>query len=122
MNRKKELRTVRKALKLSKEEYYEKHLHIINHILPIQLTKTQVKVLAAFLSLEGDLEKDPFSTTGRKIVMERLNLKPGGLGNYLEVFRENNYIIKKDGKEQILPILIPDKKEQLYLFKLEKDE
>lgn len=111
---------IAKVLKLNKDEYFEKHLNIINHILPRQLTKKQVKVLSAFLSLEGDLEKDPFSTTGRKIVMERLDLRPGGLGNYLEVFRENKYIIEIDGKEQILPILRPENKLQLYQFRLEQ--
>ena len=75
---------IRKALKLKKEEYFKKHLLIINHILPVQMTNKEAEVLAAFMSLEGELANDPFSTSGRKIVMRKLNIKPGGLGNYLE--------------------------------------
>lgn len=110
----------RKALRLDKHSYYMKHLHIINHILPVQLTSKDIEVLACFMSLEGDLAKDPLSTTGRKIVMEKLNLKPGGLGNYIKKFRDNNFIIERDGKEQILDKIVPDDKIQLYQFRLEK--
>jgi hypothetical protein len=37
----------------------------------------EIEVVACFLSLEGDLAKDPISTTGRKIVRDRLDLSPG---------------------------------------------
>ena len=46
---------IRKALKLKKEEFYKKHLLIINHILPVQMTNKEAEVLAAFMSLEGEL-------------------------------------------------------------------
>lgn len=115
---------IRKALKLKKEEFYKKHLLIINHILPIQMTNKEAEVLAAFISLEGDLAKDPFSTSGRKIVRERLNIQPGGLGNYLDQLKTKGFIVEnKETKElQIIPILIPSKIEQIYQFKLEVDE
>ena len=115
---------IRKALKLKKEEYFKKHLLIINHILPIQMTNKEAEVLAAFISLEGDLARDPFSTSGRKIVRERLNIQPGGLGNYLDQLKTKGFIVEnKETKElQIIPILIPSKVEQTYQFKLEVDE
>lgn len=114
---------IKKALKLKKEEFYKKHLLIINHILPIQMTNKEAEVLAAFISLEGDIAKDPFSTSGRKIVRERLNIKPGGLGNYLEQLKSKGFIVlnKENNSLQVIPILIPSKEQQLYQFKLEID-
>ena len=78
---------VQKAIKLSKQDYYEKHLLIINNVLPIQMTPKEAKVLAAFISLEGDISDNPFGTTGRKIVKQRLGLSSGGLGNFLDQLR-----------------------------------
>ena len=114
---------IRKTLKLKKEDFYKKHLLIINHILPVQMTNKEAEVLAAFMSLEGELSEDPFSTSGRKIVMRKLNIKPGGLGNYLDAFKKKQFVLENSDKElQIIPILIPNKTEQLYQFKLEIDE
>lgn len=114
---------ITKRLSLTREEYYEKHLLIINHILPEQMTPKEAKVLAAFMSLKGDIAEDPFGTSGRKIVRDRLGISPGGLGNYLDQLKNKNFIIDKDGVLTILPILIPGEKEQLYQFKLDvKDE
>ena len=114
---------IRKALKLKKEDYFKKHLLIINNLLPIQMTNKEAEVLAAFMSLEGDLSNDPFSTSGRKIVMKKLNIKPGGLGNYLDAFKKKQFVLEKENKElQVIPILIPSKTEQFYQFKLQVDE
>lgn len=118
------MKIIKKSLTLNKFEYYKKHLALINVLLPVQLTNKEVEVLSCFMSLEGDLEKDPFSTTGRKIVKERLNLSYGGLGNYLDQLKSKNFILenKETGKLYILPILIPDKKVQLYQFKINYNE
>lgn len=115
---------ITKTLQLNKEDFYKKHLLIINHILPVQMTNKEAEVLAAFISLEGDLAKDPFGTTGRKIVRERLKIQPGGLGNYLEQLKTKKFILEdKETKElKILPLLIPSKQKQFYQFKLEINE
>ncbi len=114
---------IRKALKLSREEYYKKHLFLINPILPRQLTIKEAEVLAAFISLEGDIAKDPFGTTGRKLVMSKCNIKPGGLGNYLTQLEEKGFIVQdKELKYKILPVLIPKNNEQFYQFKLINNE
>ena len=113
---------IRKTLRLSKEDYYKKHLFLINHILPIQMTLKEVEVLAAFMSLEGDIAKDPFGTSGRKIVREKVKISPGGLGNYLEQLKSKGFIIEEKKQLSILPILIPEKKVQGYQFKLEINE
>jgi len=114
---------IRKVLKLNKEEYYRKHLLIINHILPVQMTPKEAEVLAAFMSLEGDIAKDPFGTSGRKIVREKLGgISAGGLGNYLNQFKKKGFVTERNDTLSILPILIPQRGVQGYQFKLEVDE
>lgn len=114
---------IRKVLKLNKTDYYTKHLLIINHILPIQMTPKEAEVLACFMSLEGDIAEDPFGTSGRKIVRTKLGgISAGGLGNYLRQLQEKGFILKQGDVLNILPILIPSRLVQGYQFKLEVDE
>lgn len=113
---------IKKTVKLTKEDYYKKHLNIINYILPEQLTKKEVEFLSWFMCLEGELKKDPFSTTGRKIVQNKMSIHPGGVGNYLRDLKKKNFIIKREGRLQILPILIPSENTQEYSFKLIKED
>ena len=112
---------VQKAIKLSKYDYYEKHLLIINNVLPVQMTPKEAKVLAAFISLEGDIATNPFGTTGRKLVRERLGLSSGGLGNFLDQLKKKGFLRESEDKEiTILPVLVPSKDGvQGYQFKLE---
>lgn len=116
------MKVIKKVLKLKKKDYYTKHLLIINPLLPKQLTPKEAEVLATFMSLEGDLSKVPFSTTGRRIVRERLGISAGGLGNYLDQLKEKGFILENNTELSILPILIPNSKEQLYQFKLVEDD
>lgn len=117
---------IKKALKLSKEEFYKKHLLVINHLLPIQMTPKEAEVLAAFMSLEGDIARDPFSTSGRKMVRDKLNISAGGLGNYLDQLKTKGFIYEYEHENvkvlKIIPILIPEGKIQGYQFKLEINE
>ena len=112
---------IRKTLRLKKEEFYKKHLLIINYILPVQMTNKEAEVLAAFMSLEGDIAKDPFGTSGRKLVREKLNLSAGGLGNYLEQLKSKGFILQ-GSTIAILPVLIPNNTSQEYNFKLEVND
>lgn len=116
------MKTIRQALKLRKQDYYEKHLSIINPMLPEHLTPGEIRVLAAFMSLDEGLKKYMFGTTSRKEVMNTLNLSPGGLGNYLRDLKLKEFIIEEQGEMRILPILIPEEKQQDYQFKLIIDE
>jgi len=114
---------IRKTLLLDSKEYFTKHLLIINHILPKQMTPKEAEVIASFMSLEGDIAKYPFGTTGRKLVRSMLNISAGGLGNYLDQLKRKGFIT--DSKEkglQILPILRPDAKIQGYQFKLKNKD
>lgn len=109
---------IKKALVLSREEYYKKHLLIINYILPIHMTTKEAEVLAAFMSLTGDIRQDPFGTSGRKLVRTKVNISAGGLGNYLDQLKSKGFIFEENNKLHIAPKLIPDDKEQGYQFKL----
>lgn len=111
---------IRKKLILSKNDYYVKHLSIISNFLPETLTPKEIEVLAAFMSLEGDIAEDRFCTSARKIVREQLGISPGGLGNYLKAFREKKYIKQEDNGFVIMPILLPNSKTQGYEFILSK--
>ena len=84
------------------------------------MTPKEAEVLAIFMALEGDISSDPFGTSGRKIVRNKMNISSGGLGNYLRDLKDKGFILTKvDGELYILPILIPQDKEQGYQFKLE---
>lgn len=109
---------IRKTLTLNKEEFYKKHLFLINYVLPKQMTPKETEVLAAFMSLEGDIAKDPFGTSGRKIVREKLNLSAGGLGNYLEQLKKKGFIVVNNKELEILKVILPNNKQQGYQFKL----
>ena len=111
--------TIRKQLRLPKIEYYTKHLSIVNIFLPVHLTPNEIKVLATFMSLEGDIAEDRFGPSARKIVMHTLGLKPGGLGNYLKSLKIKNFLKKDEEKKfEILPLLYPDTSTQEYTFQL----
>lgn len=114
------MKIIRKILSLNREEYFKKHLYIINHLLPVQMTNKEVEVLAAFISLEGDIAKDPFGTSGRKIVREKVKVSPGGLGNYLDQLKTKGFILEKEGVLAVLPTLCPEREEQFYQFVLKK--
>lgn len=115
---------IRKGLKVPMTQYLDKHLTIINQMLPRPLTPTQLKVLAAFMSLDGDLAKYPFSTTGRRVVREKLDMTSQAMYPHLEGIKSKG-LIEGHGKSDAYPIrsfLFPNREGQLYQFKLEINE
>lgn len=114
------MKVISKALILPKEEYFKKHLLIINPLLPIPLQKNEIEVLAAFIEVQETLGELTFETTGRKEVREKLGLSYGGLGNYLKKLKDKGYLlVNKNGKLVMRDILIPQEGWQGYQFKLE---
>lgn len=110
-----------KSLELEKSDYYSKHLSIVNVMLPTQLTPKEIEVLAAFMSLEGDIATDRFGTTARKMVMDQVGISsPGGLGNYLKSLKDKGFIKVEDSQWTILPLLHPHPQQQGYMFKLKR--
>jgi len=114
------MRIIQKQLKLEKNDYYIKHLSIVNVFLPVELTPKEIEVLASFMSLEGDIALDRFGTSARRLVMRQLNLSPGGLGNYMKSLKTKGFIMEKQGDLTILPILHPEAEGQGYMFKLKR--
>lgn len=115
------MKVISKSISLDSSDYYKRHLYIINPMLPIQLTDKEIDVLSTFMSFTGDLAKEPFSTTGRKIVMEKLSLSAGGLSNYIRQLKEKGFLVG-NSYLQILPILVPESNVQIYSFKIVKNE
>lgn len=109
---------------LGNEEYYVKHLQIINPLLPSvsKMTQKEIEVLAGFMSLSGDLvDKNRFGTSARKEVMSKLNISSGGLGNYLKSFKNKNLIFINDyGVLELKEFLIPELNNQGYKIKIIK--
>lgn len=109
---------ISKKLELGKRDYHTLHLEIINPFLPIRLTPREIDVLSAFMSLSDELAEDRFGTTARKVVMKRLGISPGGLGNYLNSLKEKGFVYKEGGALWIASIVLPDPEEQSYQFNI----
>jgi len=110
--------TIQKKLSLYETEYYTTHLSIVNVFLPVQLTPKEIVVLALFMSLTGDIAKDRFGTSARKMVKDQMNISAGGLGNYLKSLKDKGFI----RNDKILPILFPSSNKQNYMFKIVKKD
>lgn len=109
---------IRKRIELRKYAYYGMHLTIINCILPKKMTPMEIKVIACFMALEGDLSSYRFSPSARKVVMQILNLTPAGLSNYIVSLLDKGFLYKVGDQINMLSLLVPDPKEQVYVFRL----
>ena len=119
------MKIIGKQLKnLTNEEYYIKHLEIVNPLLPnaSRMTDKELRVLACFMSLNGDLvNKNRFNTIARKEVMNKLGISSGGLGNYLKAFKDKNLIFKNEYDVlEITEFLIPQEESQGYKILITK--
>lgn len=115
------MQPIQKILRLDKYKYYEMHLAVINPFLPNQLTEMEMKVLARFMALEGDIAVHRFGTSAKKIVKESLGISSAGLSNYIGdkgSLIEKKALIKKGDLIEIWALLFPEKEEQTYRFKL----
>lgn len=107
---------------LREKKYFETHLAIINALLPVKMTHMEIVVLGRFMALKGDIAKERFGSTARKMVKQDLNISSAGMSNYMRAFEDKGFISNNNGIMEILPILIPDEKEQTYNFKLTLNE
>lgn len=115
------MQPIQKILRLDKHRYYEMHLAVINPFIPNPLTEMEMKVLSRFMALEGDIAKDRFGTSAKKIVKQSLNLSSAGLSNYIGEkgsLLAKEALIKKGDSLEIWALLFPEKEEQTYRFKL----
>lgn len=113
---------IKKLLSLNKSAYYITHLSIINCLLPKKMTPMEIEVMAAFMGLEGDIARYRFGLSAKKIVRSQLELSPAGLSNYITQLLRKEFLIRRGDVIEVLPILIPEPKEQIYLLKLENTD
>ena len=116
------MKQIKKLLKLPKKEYYETHLSIINCLLPVKMTPMETKVIAAFMSLEGDIAQHRFGPSAKKIIMQELDLSPAGLSNYIRSLLSKGFLEKRADMINFFPVLIPEPDEQFYLLKLQRQD
>lgn len=109
---------LKKRLDLNELDYYATHLSLINCLLPIKMTPGEIKVLASFMTLKGDIAQYRFGPSGRKMVMATLGLSPAGLSNFIASLRKNGFLKTEGDVTKIWPILNPDLVEQEYRIKL----
>jgi DNA-binding MarR family transcriptional regulator len=117
------MKPIQRILHLKQDDYYIKHLTIINTLLPTYLTDKEIEVLAAFMSLDKNLiEDDMFNTVARKKVMTKLNLSPGGLGNHLKSMINKKVLDRNEitNKITIKTFLLPQEPAQGYQIKILK--
>lgn len=119
------MEVIKKAIKVKPEEYFNKHLEIINPLMPTKFTPMEMKVLTAFMNIDGEeVEEGRFNPYTRKLVMKDLGLSAGGLGNYLRSLVKKGFLIKSKYTKNlsVADYLIPEDKWQGYQFKIDKDE
>lgn len=114
----KKIKPIIKAVFLEQLEYYSTHISLINCVLPTKLKPKEIEVLSYFMSFKEDPDNERFSSHNRRIVRKRLNLSPGGLSNYINSLRDKKFLTGKGKNVKVLPVLLPDNKEQAYMFKL----
>jgi len=110
-------REIKKSLRLNEVDYYRQHIKIVSAFLPVRLTEREVDVLSNFLSFKGEFAVDRFGPSQRRIVMDRLNMKPPNLSNHLKSLRRAGVI--KEGK--VIDHFVPNEDSQMYLFKIERE-
>lgn len=109
------MKALSKRLELPTNEYYKVHLNIVNSLLPIKLTPKEVEVLALFMSLSGDISKDRFGSTAKKLVKQELSLSDGGLSNYIKALKQKGFISTTN---EIPMLLVPNVSKQEYFLQI----
>lgn len=116
------MQEIKKALVLQPLKYYETHLSLLNCILPVKMTPMEIKVIASFMSLTGEVAKYRFGPTAKKIVMNMIDpnkpLSAAGLSNYIVSLKKKKFLLEEGDMVTIFPLLIPEENEQLYRFRL----
>lgn len=117
------MNSIKKVLNLDKEQYYSKHLQIVNTLLPVQLNKKEIEVLSLFMSMYNP-DYGMFNSVARKKVMERLQLSSGGLSNYITSMTNKGFLQRNtiSGIVKVRDFIIPDNSNQEYVIKISNNE
>ncbi len=118
------MKIIQKTMILEKEKYYEMHLKIINSLIPAPLSNMEIKVLAGFMSLSGDLmEVNRFNSAARKLIASQQSpsISSAGMSNYIKSLEQKGAIYYNiDNVLEIAKILLCESGEQFYQFKIKK--
>lgn len=117
------MNSIKKVLSLNREDYYTKHLQIVNTLLPVQLNKKEIEVLSLFMSMYNP-EYGMFNSVTRKKVMERLQLSSGGLSNYITSMTNKGFLQRNtiSGIVKVRDFIMPDNKGQEYIIRVTNNE
>lgn len=116
------MRIIQKMRNVSREEYYETHLAVINPMLPVRLTDTERRVLAMFMIEQVDhVMLNPFSPEGRERVMAKLGMNKTALSNHISSLVRKGFLRRREerGFIEIHSFVIPEPNGQGYQFKLQ---
>jgi hypothetical protein len=109
------MKALSKKLELPISEYYITHLTIVNSLLSTKLTPKEIEVLASFMTFQGDIAKDRFGATAKKMVKQSLNLSDAGLSNYIKALKAKGFITPTN---DIPIILTPNQDKQEYFLQI----
>jgi hypothetical protein len=109
------MKALSKKLELPVSEYYITHLTIVNSLLSTKLTPKEIEVLASFMTFQGDIAKDRFGATAKKMVKQKLNLSDAGLSNYIKFLKAKGFITPTN---DIPKVLIPNQDKQEYFLQI----
>ena len=119
------MQEIKKCMYLTRTQFYETHLSLVNCILPVKLTEREIQVLAAFMALEFPKDKESFrfSTPSRRVVKKAQKLSDGGLTNYISNLVNKGFLHRDhpgmDADIKILPSLLPSSdSQQDYKFRI----
>jgi len=115
------MKIISKKIKAEKEDYYYKHLSIINNLLPTTLSNKEIQVLSLFLSEDKNLiQEDMFNTLVRKRVMKKIGISDASLSNYLRTMIGKGFLTRNNitNKITVKDFLIPEDKVQGYQIQL----
>lgn len=115
----------RKISRLLPQKYFEVNLILTNAFLSPQMTKTEIEILAYFLSLREKGVEDIFNTYSRSVVKREMgNMSSASLSNHLRSLRNKEYILKDEetNRLKIVEFLIPNDNIQRYDLILKKED
>lgn len=109
------MRALNKKLEFTAKEYYSTHLSIINSLINVKLTPKEIEVLASFMALTGDIAKDRFGATAKKLIKSELKISDAGLSNYVKSLKQKGFITSNN---KIPNVLIPNENKQEYYLQI----
>ena len=107
---------IRKEVILKGKDFFSTHLEIINPLLPVHLTKNEIKILSLLLEYNNDKALKENYSNYRNYIRKSINITSQSLYNYIAGLVNKGAILDKDTGE-VNMLLIPNNREE-YFFRL----